>query len=472
MKRKNGLYTILGILLLTLSLIFVFPSQRKKEVYADTSCPPGMTLLECYSYYQSQANNLKKQQSSVQQKLKNEEYQQLSLNEKIKYIQTQISETTVLIQTIQTQITAEDVAIRILEGEIQEKEDSVSILKQEIKTLKDLVNERITEAYKYSFLNQFGLFLDFKNISSIIRRIKYLEVTRVQDKELLEQHLATTVELKVEEEKLLVDKAKMEKKKEEIEKERDKLADAKKELDGQKAEQNSLLAQSKRREALYLAQLKQVMSALNQSEKATADLYSRLEQAGLFKSGRQVAKGEIIGFQGHTGCSFGSHLHYQLRKGTTILNPKNYLNGTDYGEYVTNGIYQAPLRSGLVTNDFLGGHNAIDIVSKAEGNQSWTTYTVPYGLCGIVDGILNARKKAGMANWNQGYLNGEGAPVRASTSGSVSYCYDDYGATWARLKHNTDANTSWYVHLQPVTASSYDCICSKKHPYCKKLAGN
>jgi len=171
--------------------------------------------------------------------------------------------------------------------------------------------------------------------------------------------------------------------------------------------------------------------------------------------------------QGHTGCSFGSHLHYQLRRGTAIINPSGYLNGTEYGQYVTNGIYQTPLNSGLVTNDYWGGHGALDMVSRTDGNQSWERYTVPYGLCPIVDNILTTRKNAGLTDWNLAYLNGEGATVRASTTGSVTYCYDNFGATWASLKHSSDGNTSWYVHLQPVALTSYDCVCSKTLNRCR-----
>jgi len=439
--------------LLTVALSWFFLSQNEElKVFAEAQCPPGMTLLECYEYYKDQETNLQNQEKNLTKKLKDEEYQQLSLNEKINYIQQLISQNESLIKSLQIEISANDLSIRILEEEIKKKEDNISLLKQEINTLSSSVNQRITESYKYSFISPLELLLDLKNFSSILRKSKYLATTRSVDKIALEQYTETVSDLAREEELLHKDRDEIEIKKSVLEEERKEYETTKAELDAQKIEQANLLAQSKRREATYLAELKQISTALSESEKATAELILRLAEQGYFKNGRRVAKGEFIGFQGHTGCSFGSHLHYQLRNSQNVViepSASGYLYGTGYGQYVTSGRYSAPLVSGLVTNDYWGGHYAIDMVSKAQGNQSWERYTVPYGLCGIVDDILNSRKKLGLPDWNLAYLNGEGARVYSSTSGVVNYYVDQYEATWAYLAHD-DGNKSLYVHLQPI----------------------
>lgn len=480
MRGKKIVFTIFGFLLVGGILLLSSLLQQSKPVYADTECPKGMNLLECYSYYEKERIRLEGKQNSTQQKLKEEEYQQLSLYEKIEYTQKQISETTIQIQTLQAQISAEDISIRILEQDIQEKEDHISTLRQEIVVLSDTVNQRVTEAYKYSFLDSIAIFLDFQNAPAILRKIKYLEITREQDKAVLGEHTEKTSILEKEEERLKEEKEKLVTKKMEIEEEKAKFAEAKDELDKQKAGQASLLAESKRRENLYLAEMKAISTQLNSTTAATAELMARIDEAGLITSGRNVAKGEVIGYQGHTGCSAGSHLHYQIRKGNSILNPVNYLGNTAYNSIVTHGAYHSPLSSALVTQDYNSGHLALDLVSKAEGNQRGQQYTIPYGLCSVVDSILNCRRygygycgnknQAPIANWDKGYLNGEGAPVRASTTGQVAYCYDQYGATWARVRQ-TDGNTTWYVHLQSVSASAYDCSCYQGNkanvPHCR-----
>ena len=85
----------------------------------------------------------------------------------------------------------------------------MSILKQEISALGATVNERITESYKYSFMNIFELFLDSDSMSSVLRKVKYLASTREQDKISLENYADKVGDLKKDEEKLSKDKAKL-----------------------------------------------------------------------------------------------------------------------------------------------------------------------------------------------------------------------------------------------------------------------
>ena len=43
------------------------------------------------------------------------------------------------------------------------------------------------------------------------------------------------------------------------------------------------------------------------------------------KVGDVVKKGDILGFQGTTGRSTGSHLHYEVRYNDAPLNPRKFL---------------------------------------------------------------------------------------------------------------------------------------------------
>ncbi len=59
--------------------------------------------------------------------------------------------------------------------------------------------------------------------------------------------------------------------------------------------------------------------------------YGHLSQI-LVKEGDRVRKGQVIGIQGSTGRSTGSHLHYEVRYNDRPLNPAKFLKA---GEYVS-----------------------------------------------------------------------------------------------------------------------------------------
>jgi len=43
-------------------------------------------------------------------------------------------------------------------------------------------------------------------------------------------------------------------------------------------------------------------------------------------NGSSVKKGQVIGYMGNTGHSFGAHLHFEVWNGNTRIDPTNYLN--------------------------------------------------------------------------------------------------------------------------------------------------
>ncbi len=435
MKKIFSLITI-GLILSTLLL-----PTLSTEVEATDACPESMPIQERYLCLQKELEKLEGNQGSLEKKLKDEDYQQLSLKEKISYISGQISQTESVINTLHMEITTQDVEISILTKDIQEKEDSLSILKQEINTLQETVNKRVTESYKYSFVGALELFMDIKNIDTLLRKTKYLIETRAKDKVSLEEYNNKMADVESEEQVLAENKVELQKKRNDIEDEKAKLVDEKASLDSQKAEKDRLLAESLKRENEYKSQLQVVTKAISEADNVVSELVIQLFNQGLLGNGMPVAAGQTIAYQGHTGCSYGSHMHFDIRNSSNVrLNPiPTFL--TNSGGYLLSNKYLTPLRSAYITQYYSSSHLALDMVSTADGNQNLEKYTVPRGLCPIVDSLIDRYG-------NQAYLTGEGAPIKAIAAGKVYYGIESsWGGKYALVVHN-DGYKSFYLHIR------------------------
>jgi murein DD-endopeptidase MepM/ murein hydrolase activator NlpD len=54
-------------------------------------------------------------------------------------------------------------------------------------------------------------------------------------------------------------------------------------------------------------------------------LYGHLLPKRIVRVGQEVKKGEVVGYMGSTGNSTGPHLHLELRRGRTTINPLGFL---------------------------------------------------------------------------------------------------------------------------------------------------
>ena len=443
MKRRRLVITI-GIVFLTVVLFGVLAGLGHKRVLAQIKCPANMdpNSLECYYYLQNELTKITTQKNRVQKELQGVEYQKLSLEEKILYTNTLIEQTENEIKKLQLEISATDIEINILEKEIKEKEDAISVLKLEVGVLSNTVNERITEMYKYSFVNQFEYLLDFKNISDILRRVKYLRTTRTQDRAILGKHTAKTIALTQEENILNDKKEEVETKREKVEEERVELGEQKLSLKAQQKERESLLSQVKTREVRLAAELK----VLIDRESAATNLLSALAmenfQSGIIPANTPVKAGKsVLGYQGHTGYSYGSHLHFELWKNGKRVDPIGlgyFRGGTIYGK-LYNGSARVPLGEGaILTQNYnsANSHYAIDMVGSLSGGEyTLKKAVVCYNFPPIPAGYV-------------GKLNGEGTPITPIKDGKVTKVQTDAcGGKYVIVDHG-NGEASLYLHLR------------------------
>ncbi len=439
--KKIGL-TILFLIIALFSFGLLY-SYNTSPVIAQISCPAHMDPISdaCYQYLQEELNKIKNQQGTIQKKLKEEEYQRLDLQGKINYINTQIAQTEQEIKELQIEIATTDVEINLLQNEINKCEDSISLLKQEINTLSTTVNNRITESYKFSFINQFEIFLDIKNISSVLRRSKYLATTRNKDKEALERHAASVIELGKEEAKLQESKTELEVKKDVREEEKEELATNKAELDKQKAERQTLLAEVKVKEAQLAAQLNALVKQSNEVAAQVQAIAMTLYRTGRIKADTPVTTSTVLGYQGHTGFSYGSHLHLNI-----------------------SGISRGPFELGYFSNS---GGRLYDAGAKVPtGNGSRLTQGYHYGYSIDMVGTYTAFNGQqytvepgevcckgslaylGCVTPGKYNLNGEGTAVYPIKPGRATRVLtDNCGGNYVLVDHG-NGEVSMYLHLR------------------------
>lgn len=65
-------------------------------------------------------------------------------------------------------------------------------------------------------------------------------------------------------------------------------------------------------------------------------LYAHLDSVNV-NFGQTVKQGQVIGYMGNTGNSYGAHLHFEVWKNGARINPKPYINSNLYGNIISNG---------------------------------------------------------------------------------------------------------------------------------------
>ncbi len=429
--------------ILTISLIgvFLFSTLFSTEANSiDDICPDDQTLNECYENLQDQQKELQERSKQLSRSISQEERRQMSLSEQVRQLEIEIERTENEITRIETQLEAKNVQIRILRREIDDIRNRITTLSQETGHLQDSISERVSISYKYSFLNPLEIFLQAEDADELFRKLKYLNEARKNDRELLQEMVEQNAELDNERDQLERSQLDLEETRMDIEDTKEELNEEEERLESQRAEHTHLLAQSKEKKEQQERELTEVEEQQQQVTAQISAMVQKMYQRGDIPVDRPVSEGDIIGTQGYTGFTIGSHLHLEVYNSSGgNINPlsQGLFSGGGLYNRVSSGEYHEPLAGGVLTGSYHSGHRALDLQSQTHGVQTGQQYYGEQINC------YGMTRRAGHYN-----KRGTGAPIYAITDGYVSAVHTDAcGGKYVILEHD-DGGSSFYLHLQ------------------------
>lgn len=255
-------------------------------------------------------NELQNKIEEYQKKLVELNQQKNTLASQIIYMDTQMYLTTLSIQATEQQIINTEKEIELLNDRIDTLDDSLNYLSK-------MLLERIVDGYKTESISLFNLFFDSMDANDFLSKVKYQKAVQDNNQKLL-------IQVQISKSNFEEQKKLREKKKTELDELKAKLDNQKVELKNQQESKRALLVTTQNDEKTY-----QTLLARAKAEQAA--IQGIISGAGTETLLRTVSKGETIAsiIQGASCNSSGSHLHFIVQEGSSVIDPFSKLKSVD-----------------------------------------------------------------------------------------------------------------------------------------------
>lgn len=256
---------------------------------------------------EDELNQKKQEIEELEEKLENVQGQKQTLATTISYLNDRISLTQAQIDQTQSQL-------RKLQLEITSLNIQIEQLNASLDAVSKLLLNRIKQTYIRSRIKPMQSIIAMGDLSEMLTRYKYLQLTQKNDREILYQMETTRVDYN--KQKII-----KEEKQRELDELSEKLESQQANLAQQQQEKEVLLEITKNDEKRFQSELAQKIAELEAIQSIIAGKGDETEVG-------QVSKGDRIAsvIPGPSTCSSGAHLHFEVAKDSTHRNPANYLS--------------------------------------------------------------------------------------------------------------------------------------------------
>lgn len=368
---------------------------------------------------QEEINKLNNKISELEGKISDLKKQENSLESQISVMDNQIQLTQYRINLVQDQINEATLDIDTANKRIKKLEGS-------LQDVSEVLLNRIKATYQAGETDPLQILLSSTNLQDFLARENYLKIVQEHDRDLLYNTQQAKIDYANQKELL-------ESKKKKILTLQTQLEGYNKELDNEKAAKKDLLQIAKRDEQEYQKRLADALRERQAIQNAAKSLITT--------ESRHVNRGEVIGYMGNTGYSFGAHLHFGVYNVSSLEAYDYYSNH----ENPLNVLGPQNVKWGTGCSSDPSGNTI-----TGSGSFAWPMST----------GSLNITQGYGQTCYSSSYYRGNPHPaldmynnadiaVRAAESGEAYFCRKctSDGANGVFIFHSNGKMTL-YWHLQ------------------------